>query len=383
MTVGDQAVSVNTGGQGVTVALKGLSVRKRWDNWIITGFAGAAGTGVFLPFVQSTTPQHIGFGGLVQYTRNKFVLSGLSSIEGGTRSMIGAGAYKTSRAQLNASAGLLNNQRYMQADGSVQPVRFVNMSAGHSMYFDPFPARGDSVGTSFAAGRFTANANLNESMSRGIRNHGENVGGGVHVNFLTVQSSWYKSGKESFVMTSITEQLRRFNVTENISHAGNQNNVSFGGGYRGNRFSVSVNHSVQFLLNGRGYQQVLAVSVSFRIHDTTISATTVTNPETGKSLWSVGGEQYVQGRGLQLPGNARHGQGKYILAGTCVREDDTPQEGCAIVIGNDYAYSNSRGEFEVRERKNVAALVVVRPEEFAVPGEFEVITAPTEAKPGR
>lgn len=402
-TIGDQMIGLNTGNVGLGLALKGVSIHRELElacsdapkppmsrmpgyggihcsgGWALTLFTGATGPGVFLPFQQYARPQHLGAGFLAQQKLRDFQFSGLCVLEGGARTLIGVAEYNFhQRIQATMSAGMLNNQRYAQALGSVRPIRSVSFYGSHSSFFEPFPARGNSVGATLTAGRFTAQAALNESSSLGIKVHGENVGAGVRIGFVSGQSNWYKSDRQSLLTHSITENLRRFTFTEIISQAAGRNSFSFGAGYHSNRFSVSVSHNVQFLLGGQGYQQVLGISISFRLHDTTVSASTIFNPVTGKTLWNVVGEQYIQAEGLSLRGHETHSTGKYLIAGECILEDGTAVEGCAVVIGKQIVFSNSRGRFETRQ-KNTTASISVRVEEFAAPGSYTVVSAPATA----
>lgn len=404
-TVGDQMIGLNTGNVGLGLALKGVSIHRErqltcsdsprpalsrlpgyggWHcegGWSLTAFTGATGTGVFLPFQQYARAQHFGAGILAQQKFKHFEISGLGVLEGGQRTFIGAAEYHfRENLQVTGSTGWLNSQRYLQAFASVRPLGFISFYGNHSSFFEPFPVQGNSVGTALTAGRFTAQGTLNDSSSLGIRVHGENVGAGLRVGFVSGQSNWYKSNGQTFLTHSITENLSRFSFTETISQAAGRNSFAFGGGYHSSRVSISVNHSVQFLLGGQGYTQVLGVAVSFKIHDTSLNAGTITNPTTGKSLWSVNGENYIQAGGLQFPG-PQSASGKHLFSGVIQDENGKPVAGACLKVGKQIVYSNDQGAWELRSRINRPQQVVVLTDEFQL-GTWRVVSAPVEAKPG-
>jgi hypothetical protein len=56
-----------------------------------------------------------------------------------------------------------------------------------------------------------------------------------------------------------------------------------------------------------------------------------------------------------------------------------PLEGCAIYVGKAVTYSNMRGEWSSRVKKNRPMEIVVAINEFSVPGDFEIVEAPARA----
>jgi len=129
-----------------------------------------------------------------------------------------------------------------------------------------------------------------------------------------------------------------------------------------------------------GFQQVTGASISIRIRDTQLTGATITDPF-GKTRWTGGAESFIQTSLLLTTSERQHSNGGKHFSGTCVLEDGTPVEGCAIVLGRNILYSNSHGEFESRQKRNIAS-VSVHVEEFVAPGIFEVVEAPVSAHEG-
>lgn len=402
-TVGDQTLGFSFDGVGLGLALKGISASRVWKdechakparrlgavgylgncgNKVVSAvaFVGATGVGFFAPFATATRTQHIGSGALLQFQIRNLTLSSLDVVEGGKYSLAQGASYSDRHLRLSGSGGLLNSQKFFQGSATLQPIRPWSLYANHQSYFVPYAAQSNGVGTNLTAGRFTALAGLNESKSLGRTITGENVGAGVRVGFIREESTWYKATGQTLLVHTITETMRHWTLTEAIAQATGKNSYSFGGGYSGNRISVSVSHSVQFLLNGRGYQQTTGVQISFRIRDTVINAQTVTDPF-GKTQYGAYAESYVQ-TGLQVAGHETHGRtGKFAIQGKCVLPDGSPVEGCAVVIDQEITYSNSRGEFSTHAKKKGVVPVSVPIAEFAAPGDWQVIEAPNCAAP--
>ncbi len=70
--------------------------------------------------------------------------------------------------------------------------------------------------------------------------------------------------------------------------------------------------------------------------------------------------------------------GRYLVRGVVRDEAGGPVEGAAIGIGGEVAFSNSRGEFFVRARRPQRYDISVSLEEFLLPGQWEVVSAPSQ-----
>jgi hypothetical protein len=81
------------------------------------------------------------------------------------------------------------------------------------------------------------------------------------------------------------QTLRRWSANEGITSSAGGRSFTLGGSYHTNRMSVSVNHGLQFLLNGRGYQSVTSVRSHRRAGRQRSSA----GRSFGKTLWSSSG----------------------------------------------------------------------------------------------
>ena len=162
--------------------------------------------------------------------------------------------------------------------------------------------------------------------------------------------------------------------------------MTAGATYHTNRVSISVNHGIQFLLNGRGYQSVTSGSISIRIGSLVVNAQATADPF-GRTLWSGWGESYTQ-TGIRVPEGrgyvAHSSHGKYLITGKCL-EDGKPVEGCAVLVGKgnrEIVFSNRRGDFELHVKKNVSVQIAVSLDDFTATGTWRVISVPATSKPG-
>ncbi len=73
---------------------------------------------------------------------------------------------------------------------------------------------------------------------------------------------------------------------------------------------------------------------------------------------------------------------RYVIRGTVRDEAGNPVEGAAVDIGGEVVFSNSTGAFFVRVGRPRRSPVKVLTEEFLLPGQWEVVSAPAEAEAG-
>jgi hypothetical protein len=384
-TVGDKILGFSFDNIGLAVALKGVSVQKRTEKTTITAFVGVTGPAFFTSFAQVTRAQQFGSGVLIQRTFGHIKLSSLDLIDGGKRTLAQGADLNLRHAKMSGSAGVINNQKYFEGNATVSPVKGLSLYAFHESYFTPYAAQGNSAGGSFSFNRFTLQAAVNESTSRGTKVVGTTAGIGFHIGPIIETTNWYQSNGKSILVHNVTENIRHFSLVETINQSHGQNSFAFGGGYRTNRFSASLTHSVQFLLDGRRYQQTTGVTVSMRIRDYVIGTNSITTPY-GKVLWSATAETYRQlPGGVQIAGHETHGaSGKYRITGTCKTSDGIGVEGCSVEVGGrgELAYSDSTGQFEIRQRKNAVVKITVDPKSFVGAGEYKILVAPDSAAPG-
>jgi hypothetical protein len=69
---------------------------------------------------------------------------------------------------------------------------------------------------------------------------------------------------------------------------------------------------------------------------------------------------------------------RYLVRGTVRDEQENPIEGAALDLGGEMVFTNSSGEFLLRVKHPRRLLLSVVPQEFLLPGQWEVVSAPAE-----
>jgi hypothetical protein len=386
VVLGDRQVGFSFDGTGLGLTMLGASIERKTDNLSATAFIGATGPTFTSPFLLAAVrPEGFGAGVFLKYNWRGAHLYSLEVANSGKYTAAqGIDFQWRQSVRLAGSTGVLNSEPFFSGTITFHPATDWNFYADHQSIFAPYRATGDNLGVSFTDGRFRAQASLNDSVSQGRRLTGEMVGAGVQVGFLQTQVSYYKYGARTLTSESLTETFYWHHLTlnESMNQSAGQNSYSFGGGFVwANRLSVSLNHSIVFLLNGEGFQQVTGVSVGVRIHDATLNFQTVTTP-LGQKLYSVYGSDYLQ-LGAWTPGSTVHApsSGKFEFAGRVVNENGEPVEGAAVQIGKTIAYSNSQGTFSIHGKKSDPLPMAVLPAIFATPGDWIVVSAPVSISP--
>ncbi|HET8625168.1 MAG TPA: carboxypeptidase-like regulatory domain-containing protein, partial [Gemmatimonadales bacterium] len=67
---------------------------------------------------------------------------------------------------------------------------------------------------------------------------------------------------------------------------------------------------------------------------------------------------------------------RYVVRGRVVDTAGAPVEGAAVSLGTEIVFTNARGEFLLRARRPERYSVEVKPEEFLLPGAWQVVNAP-------
>lgn len=89
---------------------------------------------------------------------------------------------------------------------------------------------------------------------------------------------------------------------------------------------------------------------------------------------------YMGGLGGVQPQFVAHTLGRYLVRGVVREEDGTPVEGAAIALNDQMVFTNSQGEFFLRTRHPERYALTVSLDEFLLPGNWAIVTAPAEAK---
>jgi hypothetical protein len=386
VTAGDKNFGYSFDGAGLGVSTRGLFVQRNSEHTSIAGFVGSTGIGYGAPFMNTATAQHVGVGFFLQHHfENGLLFSSLAVVDGGRRTAVQGLAYQSHVFRVSGSGGLLQNQKYFSGEVDYQPLRSLSFSATHNDYFLSDHLTAKSLSAFSAFGRVTLQASVLEGQDKTLKTTGASAGAGLRIGSTTVRSNFYESNHHTMLVHTVQERFRRWTVTGIINQMHGQTTYAFGGGYHGNKLSVSVDHSVLFFpLGGMGFQQTTSVQVSLRIHDTVVNFGSTVDPSMHMK-YTTYASTYAQGplAGLVTEKHSYSTHGKFVITGTVVDEHGQPVEGAAIQLaGGAVVYSDSQGKFFARVKHNRAIVLNVLVNEFAAPGHWAVTSCTVNGQPG-
>jgi hypothetical protein len=292
-----------------------------------------------------------------------------------------------------------------------QPNSRLSLTAGHRDLLQP-----DSIGsplerasvnelagnfhisnTYFGAGYFTSS--VSERSTKGTNFYvGHRLGDRVEMtaNYFVSHSTPLISASGETASTASTPMLSgtfreklstRLSLLQLVTRYDGQWTTAYGGEFLTNRFNVRVDYQNVYLpfRPDRPFEQALALDASLRVTGPVrITAGSNVAPD-GHIRYTFAATTYLyRYRGL----SAWHSDTpdsysfpKYVVKGVVQDEAGQPIQGAALKINSEVVYSDESGHFMLRLRKHSAVAVQLAPDEFLIPGVFEVAQAPQTVTP--
>ncbi|HET9251319.1 MAG TPA: hypothetical protein VFP58_04310, partial [Candidatus Eisenbacteria bacterium] len=175
----------------------------------------------------------------------------------------------------------------------------------------------------------------------------------------------------------------RFELSQVLTHTGGNTTVSFGGGFTSNMISVGAEYQTVYLPFAAtdAFRQALMLTVRFQgLGNFQGTLGSYVGPD-GQVRYTAQGSQYLY-RGAAAPPQTSFGIHDFVIRGTVTDEEGAPVKGAALRIGEEIVFTDSRGSFFVRMKKERPYAVQVLVDEFLVSGRFEVVNAPDQAVAG-
>ena len=282
---------------------------------------------------------------------------------------------------------------------TLRPTSSLALTVGRQNFLQPFTQDSPTVrgsvnqyAASFYPGRLSLSGTLFDSRVMGMASRGASFSAGrdlfsrLHVtgNYL-----WNRAGNsQSFtsILGTFRETLSpRLSFLQNVTHSSGQTNVSFGGNFVSNRVSVGVEYQTLYLpfLTGNQFKQALVLNFQFRpFGNYSFNAGSYVTPDGRVKYTAYGGTYMYRG----APGGGPPGAmtaisfHKYLVQGRVLDEAGRPIRGAALRIDGEVVYSDSGGVFLSRRRRPATLRLEVLLNEFIVPGQFEVVSAPPSVK---
>lgn len=384
VTAGDSSFGYaveNVGGAGIQV--RGLSIQRQQGNQSFAAFAGSTGVAYSLPFFNTGTNQHAGAGLFYRRKVRRLELSSLAAFDGGKRTGLASAAYQGRWFRFAGGGGYLAGQKTATGLLDITPVHALHFVAmRQDLFWQNQRATINSASAFASIGRFNLNATTLVGRSAGRNVAGQSLGASIRFGVVAVQSNFFQSNGQKMYTQGVSETFRHWRFSQSLSGT---RNISFGGGYQNNRFSVSLDHAVAFLpFAGRQFTQVTQVSFSIRLRDTRIALQTMLLP-TGPA-YTASADSFVRGpldiQGTQAAQRSHgHSAGRFLIRGVVLDKSGMPVSGAAVQLGAATVYSDTRGRFMARVRKAAPVALAVLPEQFTADGTWRVVSAPNCAAP--
>jgi hypothetical protein len=281
-----------------------------------------------------------------------------------------------------------------------QPLRAFSISAGHHNLLEPLTptapmsaASVNEVVTNFNVSHLYFGAGFFNSQYSGRITNGTNFYAGRPIgSHIEVTGNYFQSRPAGGELTSVLSGTvrenfsQRFSLLQIVSRSAGQSTISYGGEYLTNRFKVNADYQNVYLpfRPDRPFQQALALDVAVRVMGPfqLIGGTNVA-PD-GRLRYTFGATTYLyRERGLFMHsrGGETYSFPKYVIQGMVRDNSGSPMEGVAIHIGQELAYTDDTGHFQVRFRRRNPVPLRVATDEFLIPGAFEVVWAPPSVQP--
>ncbi len=193
------------------------------------------------------------------------------------------------------------------------------------------------------------------------------------------------------IVSTVREHITpRISLSQVITTGNGQTYVSFGGTFASNRLSVGLEYQTIFLpfetSSGSPFKQVLAVNLRLRLWGgVEINGASDVTP-LGKVRYTAYATGFAyRGAGFERSSVSSGGGAiyDYVIRGRVVENGGGPVRGAAVKIDDDLVFTDSQGFFLLRRKKSKESELSVALDQFVLPGNYAVITAPATVKAGR
>lgn len=200
--------------------------------------------------------------------------------------------------------------------------------------------------------------------------------------------NYYRSqSQQGLASSSLSATVRevispRLELLQLVTNSNGQTSVSFGGHFTSNRFSVGVDYQTLYVpFRDRPFTQALSVSIRFRPFGTVdLNAQTYVTPEGKLRYTAFGNSSMYRYGGLQVGDRPMaFSLAKYLIRGRVEDEQGAAISGAALQVDREVAFTDTKGEFFVRVKKQREYPVRVLLDQFLMPGYFAVVNSPATA----
>jgi hypothetical protein len=415
---------------------RGVGLARSWGTTKVFGFAGATSVGWGTPFFRAAEAQK-GVGllflerqltpSLSVFSRNVF--SGRQSSINGLDWQIRPGLHGAVAGGLGSNRGYLASSltydrdwmtvkaAYIRADErfrritvqqplssevdrenilvTLRPKPYASFTAGRQNFLQPLSdGRGAIHGSvnqylaTLAVARFNLSAALFDSHVLGARSTGASFSAGRKLfDRLQVNGNWlWNRPAHGRVLTSLLGTFReiispRLSLLQLVNNSQGRTSVSYGGEFVSNRVTIGVEYQTLYVpfLTGSQFKQAVVLNLHLRpFGNYQFNAGSYVAPDGTVRYTAYGGTFLYRGNLGGANASSSVTLYKYIVRGRVVDEEGRSVRGAALRVDGELVFSDSSGEFFVRKKHAATFALEVLPDQFLVPGRYEVVSAPTK-----
>jgi len=186
---------------------------------------------------------------------------------------------------------------------------------------------------------------------------------------------------------NLRERLtRRLSLMQQFLWNDGQLTVQFGGDVVLPLGDVSVSYQLvqQPFAPEEPFKSVLSIAARLQLGRYSTNVNTTVLPDGSVNYLATASTFLYLGQygGLQ-PNAVGSRPGRFVLRGRVLDEDGVPVEGAAVDLNGELAFTNAEGQFMIRVNRLDDYRLQVRLEEFLLPGNWEVLTAPATVRAER
>jgi len=238
-----------------------------------------------------------------------------------------------------------------------------------------------------------AQVGIYDSRSAGVTNFsnyfalGYSFGRRLDVEGYLLQSRPSNRAAANTPIVNLRERLtRRLSLMQQFLWNDGQLTVQFGGDVVLPLGDVSVSYQLvqQPFAPEEPFKSVLSIAARVQLGRYSTNVNTTVLPDGSVNYLATASTFLYLGQygGLQ-PNAVGSRPGRFVLRGRVLDEDGVPVEGAAVDLNGELAFTNAEGQFMIRVNRLDDYRLQVRLEEFLLPGNWEVLTAPATVRAER
>ena len=308
---------------------------------------------------------------------------------------VGYSSVQNSFRRVLISAPLISEDSGLNYEAIWIPRSNFRVSGTHARVLSPvtngpgIPATINTEGAFYQLGRVNFHAANYSSTALGIHNAGQQYGSDLRLlSWIVLRGEYLKSRDSGILISSISENVRRFQFTESVTQSTQQGRTQtgFDGGitYRGSSLTWSAEFQEEYFpytLPGQSpFRRVFTLSFQKAVKDAVIGGQSFVDPN-NHFKFTLTGQDYLYGpKSVETSHfvNQHRSMGRFIVSGIVRDTQGQPVYGAAIQVDGSILYTGQDGKFFVRFKKPHTYPVCVAVEHF-IEGNWRLVSAPATA----